>query len=129
MTHKIVTGEAVEPTLPRVVSPTTPIPDPVTPTPSPIPEPESDYSVPGIQKGQLDFKREDTRSKIALCYVKGFLYIIAFALIACLVLLSFGKITFENLTAILVTLSGILSGTLGFVIGYYFKSGDIDNRS
>jgi hypothetical protein len=44
-------------------------------------------------------------------------------------MLYLGKITFNDLTSVLVTISGILSGALGFVIGYYFKSGDNDSRN
>ena len=75
-------------------------------------------------KGDVGLKREDTRSEIARYYVKGFLWIIAIAMVGGGILNYVGKITFENLTALLVTLSGILSGALGFVIGYYFKSGE-----
>ena len=77
----------------------------------------------------IEKQREDTRSEIALYYVKGFLVIVAFALILGLLLVYLGKISFENLTNILVTLSGILSGTLGFVVGYYFKSSDSDKSN
>lgn len=82
------------------------------------------YRNPVVTKGEVELKREDTRSEIAKSYVKGFLWIIAVAMVGGGVLNFVGKITFENLTALLVTLSGILSGALGFVIGYYFKSGD-----
>lgn len=63
-------------------------------------------------------KREGTRSTIALVYVIGFLVIVASVLII-------GTITKFELTGykdLLLAVSGILSGPLGFIIGYYFKS-------
>ncbi|MBI2039092.1 MAG: hypothetical protein HYT22_02350 [Candidatus Niyogibacteria bacterium] len=63
-------------------------------------------------------KREGTRSQIALYYVLGFLILILLALI-----LSFAyRLTINDLRDTLLALSGILSGPLGFIIGYYFKS-------
>ena len=63
-------------------------------------------------------KREDTRSKIALYYVIGYL-----ALVFCtLVLFYVRTLEVNDLRDLLLALSGILSGPLGFIIGYYFKS-------
>lgn len=64
-------------------------------------------------------KREDTRSKIALYYVCGFLAIIAFALG---IGLFYKGLTVNDTRDLLLGISGILSGPLGFIIGYYFKS-------
>lgn len=63
-------------------------------------------------------KREDTRSKIALYYVLGFLVLIFSALI----LFYIRNLVVNDLRDLLLALSGILSGPLGFIIGYYFKS-------
>jgi len=61
-------------------------------------------------------KREDTRSSIALSYVIGYLILV-------LVILIRGFwLGINDLKDLLVTLSGILSGPLGFIVGYYFKS-------
>lgn len=63
-------------------------------------------------------KREITRSQIALVYIVGFLLMILLAL-----LIAFWKnFDINAMKDILVTLSGILSGPLGFIIGYYFKT-------
>lgn len=67
-------------------------------------------------------KRETTRSSIALAYVVGFLAIVVLATIGAFILLAMNKIEFQDVTNTLVTISGILSGPLGFIIGYYFKS-------
>ncbi len=68
-------------------------------------------------------KREDTRSKIALWYVLGFLIIIAYALVIFLL----KDMTIDDLRDLLLAISGVLSGPLGFIIGYYFKSHQTDN--
>ena len=63
-------------------------------------------------------KREDTRSTIALVYVIGYLIVVASVLII-------GVATGFELSGykdLLLAVSGILSGPLGFIIGYYFKS-------
>lgn len=63
-------------------------------------------------------KREGTRSQIALYYVVGFLILIFCAL----VLFYVKNLVVNDLRDLLLALSGILSGPLGFIIGYYFKS-------
>lgn len=68
-------------------------------------------------------KREDTRSKIALYYVIGFLLLVIYALS----LFWIKDLQVDDLRDLLLALSGILSGPLGFIIGYYFKS-HTDNK-
>lgn len=63
-------------------------------------------------------KREDTRSKIALYYVIGYLILVFFTLVLFLI----RKLVVSDLRDMLLAISGILSGPLGFIIGYYFKS-------
>lgn len=63
-------------------------------------------------------KREGTRSQIALYYVIGFLATVVLAMI----IFTFRDLTVNDLRDTLLTLSGILSGPLGFIIGYYFKT-------
>jgi len=63
-------------------------------------------------------KREGTRSQIALYYVLGFLFIV----LICFIVAGINKLDVSQTRDLLVTVSGILSGPLGFIIGYYFKS-------
>jgi hypothetical protein len=63
-------------------------------------------------------KREGTRSLIATVYVIGFLVLVSAALVASWV----RNLTTEDIRDQLVVLSGVLSGPLGFIVGYYFKS-------
>lgn len=63
-------------------------------------------------------KREDTRSKIALYYVIGFLGIVA----SVIIIFAYYELSVDDARDLLLAISGILSGPLGFIIGYYFKS-------
>ncbi len=63
-------------------------------------------------------KREDTRSTIALVYVIGYLLIVAGVLVIGVT----KKFELSGYKDLLLAISGILSGPLGFIIGYYFKS-------
>lgn len=65
-------------------------------------------------------KREGTRSQIALYYVLGFLFIICL----CFIISGLQKLTVKDTQDLLIAVSGILSGPLGFIIGYYFKAHD-----
>lgn len=71
-----------------------------------------------FQQSDIDSKREDTRSEIARIYIYGFFCIIAFGF-ATYWFYGPDAITLKD---ILLTISAILSGPLGFIIGYYFKS-------
>lgn len=63
-------------------------------------------------------KREGTRSHIALFYVIGFLVIVVLVL----VISAYKDFELSGFKDLLLAISGILSGPLGFIIGYYFKS-------
>jgi hypothetical protein len=61
-------------------------------------------------------KREGTRSSIALTYVIGYLVLVL------IILIRGWWLGINDLKDLLVTISGILSGPLGFIVGYYFKA-------
>ena len=62
--------------------------------------------------------RESTRSKIALIYVCAF-----FGVIAVVFIIGFFKcFKVDEYKDLLVAISGVLSGPLGFIVGYYFKA-------
>lgn len=63
-------------------------------------------------------KRETTRSQIAKFYVFAFFATIGVTFVIGL-LMCFEVKDYRDM---LITVSGILSGPLGFIIGYYFKS-------
>lgn len=76
-------------------------------------KPETDNNV----KANSD-KKEHTRSAIATIYIYGYFIVIGIVFLI-------GVCTcFEvkDYKDMLVTVSGILSGPLGFIVGYYFKT-------
>lgn len=71
---------------------------------------------------QDDGRKETTRSLIAQIYVKAFFAVVFVVIFVCCLPIAQGH--FKDFQDMLVTVSGILSGPLGFIIGYYFKSGE-----
>lgn len=62
--------------------------------------------------------RENTRSRIALIYVACFFG----AILAVFIIGLCFTYSPDEYKDLLVTVSGILSGPLGFIVGYYFKA-------
>jgi hypothetical protein len=67
-----------------------------------------------------DVKRENTRSKIATIYVYAFFLTIVFTFVIGLI----KCFNVKDYIDFLIAVSGVLSGPLGFIIGYYFKASD-----
>lgn len=81
-----------------------------------IPEIEKDKSYIQIRQ-----KREGVRGHFAIIFLVGFLVLLIIGMV--LGFLMDGN-QLDNTREIILTISGILSGPLGFVIGYYFKSSE-----
>ncbi|MBD5219509.1 MAG: hypothetical protein HDS72_04600 [Bacteroidales bacterium] len=62
--------------------------------------------------------KENTRKIIASLYVWAFFIIIYLTLIIGIL----NNYTVDDYKDILIAISGILSGPLGFIVGYYFKA-------
>ncbi|MBN2015230.1 hypothetical protein JW766_00145 [Candidatus Dojkabacteria bacterium] len=75
-------------------------------------EPEEQFEV------TLKKKREATREKLAYVFVIGLFLIII--IVSILGYLSDTE-QVQNITDLVLAISGVLSGPLGFIIGYYFK--------
>jgi len=71
-----------------------------------------------IKDNDQSGKRETTRSLIATIYVCSFLFII----LLCCAVGCFVGFTVDEHKDMIVTISGVLSGPLGFIVGYYFKA-------
>lgn len=70
-------------------------------------------------------KQEDTRGRIAQYFIIGFFICIIGVGIAALVIeTQDGKSRIDNLREAVLTISGVLSGPLGFIIGYYFRKSE-----
>lgn len=63
-------------------------------------------------------RKETTRSFIARLYVWGFFIVVGLVF----VIGALKCFSVDNYKDMLVTVSGILSGPLGFIVGYYFKA-------
>ena len=83
-----------------------------------VQEVESEKKKTGIDLNAKSGNTETTRSRIALLYIRGFFIVI-------LLVFLIGYITHfvvKDYTDMLITVSGVLSGPLGFIVGYYFKA-------
>lgn len=83
---------------------------------------------PNLLKSDLDSvieKKEDTRSRLAIIYLLAtfFIFVLGMALAVIDGIIRDVSIV-ENLKEVLSIISGIFLGTLGFVLGYYFRKGD-----
>lgn len=73
-------------------------------------------------------KREDTRSRLAIAYLIATFVIFLFAMIiAVLDGLTRSVSIIENLKEIVPLISGVFLGSLGFVLGYYFRENEENN--
>lgn len=81
-------------------------------------EKEESLEVGKTNNNDSNSKRENTRSTIALIYVSCFLGIIT----VCFVGGTIVGYSVDDHKDMLLTISGVLSGPLGFIVGYYFKA-------
>lgn len=82
------------------------------------PEPEDDSELITKDDDSPGKQKEDTRRKIAVFYVWGF-----FGTIAVVFGIGIYKcFNVDDYVDMLIAVSAILSGPLGFIIGFYFKS-------
>lgn len=65
-----------------------------------------------------DSKKESTRTYIAQLYVWAFFIVIAIVFVTGFI----HSFSVDEYKDMLVTVSGVLSGPLGFIVGYYFKA-------
>lgn len=80
---------------------------------------EVGYSATGNSpRDEGEPNKEHTRSKMAILFVLGFFSI----LFLCVAFAVRVNATLSELKDILVAIIGALSGTLGFIVGYYYKS-------
>lgn len=68
-------------------------------------------------------KKEDTRGRLAIIYTVATLLIFVFVILLSFIESIINKTSLvANLTQIIPLISGVLFGTLGFVLGYYFRN-------
>lgn len=67
-------------------------------------------------------KREDTRSRLALMYTIFTFIVFIFAMFIAILDGLVRKVSIiDNLSVVIPLISGVFLGTLGFVLGYYFR--------
>ena len=111
--------ETGEPMAESMQSGTAPTPIPATPDDSEKKEPETEKgdNVSDAASGSPE-RKENTRSMMAILFVLGFFSI----LFLCFVYAIKVKASLGDLKDTLVGVIGALSGILGFIVGYYYKS-------
>ncbi len=85
-----------------------------------------------VDEGAINIltKREDVRGRLAIIYtIATFTMFVLGFLVAILDSLITKNSLIDNLTTILPLLSGIFLGTLGFVLGYYFRQTESDDSN
>lgn len=65
-----------------------------------------------------DVRKESTRTLIAQLYVWAFFIVIIIVFVVGIV----KSFSVDDYKDMLITVSGVLSGPLGFIVGYYFKA-------
>ncbi len=79
---------------------------------------ENKVSVNTDKNMSSDTRKESTRTYIAQLYVWAFFIVIGIVFVVGM----FNCFTVDEYKDMLVTVSGVLSGPLGFIVGYYFKA-------
>lgn len=70
-------------------------------------------------------KEEDTRGRLAVLYTLSTFFIFVLGFVVAILDGLIRKVSIiDNISTILPLISGIFLGSLGFVIGYYFKKSD-----
>jgi len=70
-------------------------------------------------------KQEDTRGRLAILYTFFTFFMFILGIVICVIDgLNRNVSIIDNLSVVLPLLSGIFLGTLGFVIGYYFRKNE-----
>ena len=79
---------------------------------------DHEEEIASTEKYSQSDPKESTRSRIAQIYVIAF-----FIVIGIVFMIGYNKpFSVDDYKDMLVTVSGILSGPLGFIVGYYFKA-------
>lgn len=83
-----------------------------------IPQGENEVNINTDKNTSSDARKETTRTYIAQLYVWAFFIVLGIVF----VIGAIKCFTVDEYKDMLVTVSGVLSGPLGFIVGYYFKA-------
>jgi hypothetical protein len=86
---------------------------------------ETDFVTEILENQAVIEKREDTRGRLALIYTLATFGVFFFGMIVAVIDGLVRDVSIiENMKEILPLISGIFLGTLGFILGYYFRKGE-----
>jgi hypothetical protein len=86
---------------------------------------ESDFVTEILENQSVIEKQEDTRGRLALIYTVATFAVFFFGMIIAVIDGLVRDVSIiENMKEILPLISGIFLGTLGFILGYYFRKGE-----
>lgn len=78
-----------------------------------------------VNKDSIYSKRENTRSTLAIVYTIATFTVFLIAMFIAVLDGLVRKVSIiDNLAAVIPLISGVFFGTLGFVLGYYFRKGE-----
>ncbi len=81
------------------------------------------------EKDSVLQKKEDTRSRLAIIFMVLTFVVFIFAMLIAVLDGILRKVSIvDNLATVIPLISGVFLGTLGFVLGYYFKESTDDNE-
>lgn len=79
---------------------------------------------------ELKAKREDTRGRLAIIYTLATFLMFLLGFLVSVIDASWRQVSIiDNLSTVLPLISGIFLGSLGFVLGYYFRKVEGENGS
>lgn len=104
--------------------------EPETESDEEFPEDFPDYYDQGVITNEeitIQNKREDIRGRLAVIYVAATFVMFILGFVVSIIDAAWRQVSvIENLRIVLPLLSGIFLGTLGFVLGYYFRKSEND---
>lgn len=84
------------------------------------PEMPNNQGPQGVEQYSENDPKEQTRGKMASVFISGFFMVI----LMCFVYAGWKQAAMDELKDMIIAVIGALSGLIGFVIGYYFKTKD-----
>ena len=90
-----------------------------------VPEFYSDFEISPTEVGQI---REETRGTLAKIFMFGFFFSMLLGGIFVFIIGGDPGVKVQNFKDVLLAISGVLSGPLGFVVGYYFRKQEEGNN-
>ncbi len=91
--------------------------------------PQVSETIAAKNQDPIFIKREDTKSRLAIIYTT-LTFLVFFTVMGIVVLDGLARKVsiIDNLEVVIPLISGVFLGTLGFVLGYYFRKGEEEKQ-